>query len=80
MLSDMDKNVGGIERVARLAFGALLILAAGAGLGGFLTVSAAIAVVGLVLGLVLLVTGSVQMCPINEALGIDTYVDGSNES
>ena len=73
MFGDMEKNVGGIDRVARLGFGGLLVLAAAAALGGFPFVSATIAAVGLVVGLILLVTGAVQFCPLNRLVGLDTY-------
>jgi hypothetical protein len=73
MFGGMDKNVGGIDRVTRLGVGGLLVFAAAAALGGFLGLSAVIAGVALAVGLILLVTGGVQICPLNEIAGIDTY-------
>lgn len=74
----MDPNVGGTDRIARLVIGVLLLALAGAGYAGAVGLAvgplpqALTAVVIGLIGLVLLVTGSVQRCPINTVLGIDT--------
>jgi hypothetical protein len=74
----MQRNVGGLDRIGRLVIGSLLLLAGVAGYVGAVRVAVgplpqALTSVGLaVIGLVLLVTGGTQRCPINSALGIDT--------
>ncbi|MDS0296323.1 YgaP family membrane protein [Halogeometricum luteum] len=74
----MQKNVGGYDRIARLVVGPLLVVFGAAALGGGITVAAgtlglALAGIALVVGAVLAVTGVAQKCPLNRALGIDTY-------
>jgi hypothetical protein len=75
----MNKNVGGIDRVARLVVGPILILAGVAGYVGLFALAvgplpqALTSVLVFVVGLVLLVTGFVQMCPLNRVLGFNTY-------
>lgn len=74
----MERNVGGYDRIGRLVIGAILVLVGAAGYAGMVRVaigpvSQALAAVILVLiGLVLLVTGYTQQCPINRGLGINT--------
>lgn len=73
----MEKNVGGNDRIARLIVGPVLIVAALALYFEVVTVTgllgAALIVAGLLVGAVLVVTGAVQYCLINDLLGIDTY-------
>jgi hypothetical protein len=68
----MQKNVGGIDRTGRIIIGAIAAIAGIAALAGYWDVGAVIGVVALVVGGILLVTGSTQKCPINETAGIDT--------
>lgn len=68
----MDKNVGGIDRTGRIVIGIILAIAGIAALTGFWAISVAAGGAALVVGLVLLTTGTTQKCPINEAAGIDT--------
>jgi hypothetical protein len=68
----MDKNVGGLDRAARLVVGAIAALAGVAALAGYWTAGAVVGAVAVVLGAILLVTGTTQRCPLNEAAGIDT--------
>ncbi|WP_254522784.1 YgaP family membrane protein [Natrinema caseinilyticum] len=68
----MQKNVGGIDRTGRLVVGAVAVLAGIAALTGFWAVGIVTAVVALVVGGILLVTGLTRKCPINDAAGIDT--------
>ncbi|SEH12840.1 Protein of unknown function [Natronorubrum sediminis] len=68
----MKKNVGGIDRLGRIVIGGILAIAGIAALGGFWAIGAVIGVVAFVLGIVLLVTGTTQKCPINEMVGMDT--------
>lgn len=68
----MKCNVGGVDRTARIAIGALAVLAGIIAFAGYLALGALVAGVALVVGVLLLVTGTTQKCPINEAVGIDT--------
>ncbi|MEF8854131.1 MAG: DUF2892 domain-containing protein [Haloarculaceae archaeon] len=68
----MEKNVGGIDRTGRIVIGVILAIAGIAAVGGFWDVGAVIGGVALVVGAILLVTGSTQKCPINDMAGIDT--------
>jgi uncharacterized membrane protein HdeD (DUF308 family) len=72
----MERNVGGTDRYMRLVLGALL-LAVGvwtlaAGTAGESTLMTVLTALVIVIGAVFLVTGAVQQCPINAALGINT--------
>jgi len=75
----MQKNVGGTERTVRLVVGGLLAIVGILGYAGVLSLAfvgigaALAAVLAFLVGAVLLVTGSVQWCPITAALGISTY-------
>lgn len=68
----MDKNVGGIDRSGRIVIGIIVAIAGIAALTGYWGAGAVVGVVAVVVGAVLLVTGTTQKCPINEAAGIDT--------
>ncbi len=68
----MEKNVGGIDRTTRIVVGAFLTVAGIAGLTGYWAVGIAIGVAALLVGAILVVTGTTQKCPINEAAGVDT--------
>jgi hypothetical protein len=74
----MNRNVGGSERIARLGIGALLLLLGVAGYAGAIPVAvgplpqALTAIALVVVGVILLVTGSVQYCPINQLVGRDS--------
>lgn len=68
----MERNVGGIDRTGRIVIGAILAVVGVAALGGYWAIGAAIGGLALVVGVTLLVTGTTQKCPINEAAGIDT--------
>lgn len=63
----MTCNVGGIERPIRIVAG-LLLIAVGA-LAGLSSMGMGIA---LTVGVVLLVTGAIQYCPLTALLGINT--------
>lgn len=67
----MDKNVGGIDRNGRIVLGILLAIAGVAGLAE-IWAGVTIGAIALVVGLVLLVTGTTQKCVVNEVAGIDT--------
>ncbi|WP_318570567.1 YgaP-like transmembrane domain [Salinigranum marinum] len=72
----MDKNVGGIDRIGRIIIGAIVVITGIAALTGYWAAGAVIGGVALVVGAILLVTGTTQKCPINEAVGIDTTEKG----
>lgn len=68
----MKRNVGGLDRTGRIVVGALVALAGIAALVGVWEVSLVVGGVAVLVGVILLVTGATQKCPINEAAGIDT--------
>jgi hypothetical protein len=68
----MDKNVGGIDRTGRIVIGVVVAIAGIAALTGYWGAGAVIGGIAIVIGAILLVTGTTQKCPINEAVGIDT--------
>jgi hypothetical protein len=68
----MNKNVGGLDRTGRLVGGVVAAIAGVAALTGYWAAGAVIGGVALVVGAILLVTGTTQQCPLNEAAGIDT--------
>lgn len=68
----MEKNVGGLDRNARFVIGALLVLAGVLIYLDYLAYGVVAAVVAVVIGAILLVTGYAQKCPINQAAGINT--------
>lgn len=68
----MDRNVGGIDRTGRIVIGVIAAIAGIAALLDFWAVGLVVGLVALLVGAILLVTGTAQKCPINEAAGIDT--------
>ena len=74
----MQKNVGGLDRIARLVIGPILILVGVAGYAGLLVLAvgplpqALTAVVAFLVGTILLVTGLSRTCPMNRLLGVNT--------
>lgn len=75
----MEKNVGGLDRTARLVLGPLLVAVGVAVAGGFLdiglagTVGLVVTALVLVAGAIFVVTGTTQKCPANEVVGINTH-------
>lgn len=73
---DVEKNVGGYDRIARAVLGPVLLLVAIAGLAGLLMETTMPLMVGfvvlLVVGAVLSFTAYTQECMLNQTLGIDT--------
>jgi hypothetical protein len=66
-----NSNVGGVDRVVRLAAGVILLaLALIPGLQIFGT--GVLAWVVVIVGLVLLATGALRLCPLYSVLGINT--------
>ena len=68
----MQKNVGGYDRIARLVAGPLLLLVAVAGVVGAFPLGTIVVVVAVLVGLILTVTGVLQLCPLNTLFGVDT--------
>lgn len=68
----MNKNVGGIDRSGRIVIGVIAAIAGIAAVLGYWGAGAVVGAIALLVGIVLLVTGTTQKCPINEAAGIDT--------
>jgi len=63
----MQKNVGGMDRILRLVVGGVLVVITLVGiLGGVLKW------ILLIVGAILLVTGAVQVCPLNALFGLNT--------
>ena len=74
----MQKNVGGYDRTARFVLGPILILVGVAAFAGLVTLAGG--TLGLVLagaavavGAVLTTTATTQKCPLNAAIGMNTY-------
>ena len=75
----MERNVGGTDKTARQVLGAALgIVAMVAVVWGdsLATTNLVAAGVALLLALVLLATASAETCPVNAAVGRDTYRGG----
>lgn len=68
----MEKNVGGIDRTGRIVIGLVLAIAGIAALTGYWAIGAVAGGIAIVVAAILLVTGTTQKCPINEAVGVDT--------
>ncbi len=68
----MNKNVGGLDRSARLVVGSILAIAGIVVAAGFWELGTVIGAGALVVGAVLLVTGATQKCPLNSVAGVDT--------
>ncbi|AZQ13783.1 MULTISPECIES: DUF2892 domain-containing protein [Halorubrum] len=74
----MQKNVGGYDRSVRFVLGPILILVGIAAFGGFVTLSAGtlglvLAGAAVVVGAVFTATATTQKCPLNAAIGMNTY-------
>jgi hypothetical protein len=68
----MQKNVGGLDRTARIVVGPLLLVAAVAAFTGYLAVGTVVGAVSLVAGMLMVVTGTTQKCPAHKLTGMDT--------
>jgi len=74
----MEKNVGGYDRTARFVLGPILLILGVAAFSGILTLASGtlglvIAGVALLIGAVLTVTATTQKCPLNAAIGLNTF-------
>lgn len=76
----MERNVGGSDKTARIVLGVLLgiVSMAVVAWGGVFgtTTQIVVAALALVVALVLLATASAESCPINSAIGRNTYRGG----
>ena len=68
----MERNVGGLDRTARLVAGPILAVVGVAMVLELLPLGAVAGGALLLVGVILAVTGGIQWCPINRALGVDT--------
>ena len=81
----MELNVGGTDRLLRLVAGTALLLAGVAGYIGVLRLAfgpvpqALASVVAVLVGLILFATGVARKCPINRALGVNTFRSDAEE-
>jgi len=71
----MKQNVGTIDRIIRVASGAVL-----AGLGFTGVIAGAAGIITGVVGVVLIVTGAVGFCPLYAALGLSTHTRAVKQS
>jgi hypothetical protein len=69
---DMETNVGGRDRTARLIIGVLGLLVGGGILLGLVDHGPTIGAIAVIIGLGLLVSGITRKCPLNRVLGINT--------
>lgn len=82
----MEKNVGGYDRIARLVIGMVLLIVGIGGLAVARSVPLAVgpvpqtvaAIILLLVGAILIVTGYLQQCPIHRQLGINTFRRGAS--
>jgi hypothetical protein len=76
--ANMEKNVGGYDRIGRFVVGVLLVVGGIAGYAGMLRLAigpvpqALMALILVLIGVILVVTGYTQKCPINSVLKINT--------
>ncbi|WP_251331028.1 YgaP family membrane protein [Haloplanus pelagicus] len=68
----MERNVGGVDRLARLVGGPIVALLGIGALVGVLPASQVVGVGLFVVGIVLLATGVTRRCLVHRLLGIDT--------
>lgn len=71
----MERNVGSLDGAIRIGIGVLALLAGALAIGGFWTAGAAVGGLALVVGAIMLATGTTKKCPIYAGAGIDTARD-----
>jgi Protein of unknown function (DUF2892) len=69
----MTANVGSFDRIARLVIGALLVIWPWLGHGMMMGVDGPLRWIGLIAGIVLIVTALMGTCPIYRLMGVNTY-------
>ncbi len=62
----MTTNIGNVDRIIRLAIGAILVLF------GALALTGALQIVAIVAGIIALATAGVRFCPLYRILGVNT--------
>ncbi|MDY6818537.1 MAG: DUF2892 domain-containing protein [Halobacteriales archaeon] len=68
----MKKNVGGLDRTGRLVIGTIFGIAGAVVLSGYIALGDTIGLMGIIVGVVLLITGTTQRCPVNSVAGLDS--------
>ncbi|QDX40520.1 DUF2892 domain-containing protein [Salarchaeum sp. JOR-1] len=68
----MERNVGSLDGKARIGIGILALVAGGLAIGGYWAAGTVVGTVALLVGGILVVTGTTQKCPIYAGTGIDT--------
>jgi hypothetical protein len=68
----MERNVGSLDGAVRIGIGVLALAAGALAIGGYWTAGAAVGAVALLVGAIMLVTGTTKKCPIYAGAGIDT--------
>jgi hypothetical protein len=68
----MTANVGSFDRIARLVIGALLVIWPWLGHGMMMGVGGPLRWIGLIAGIVLIVTALMGTCPIYRLMGVNT--------
>ena len=73
------KNVGGMDRKLRLTVGPLLAIFGLLAMIAF-PFNLIVEILMIVIGVVFIVTGYINYCPINTALGVNTYKGAQDKS
>jgi len=68
----MENNVGKPDRLVRIGAGTVLLALGVAILAGVIGAASVAGLAAAVIGLVLLATGTMRMCPIYRVLGVNT--------
>ncbi|MEF8936496.1 YgaP family membrane protein [Halobacteriaceae archaeon SHR40] len=68
----MENNVGAPDRLVRIGAGLVLLALGVAILAGLVETVSLAGIAAAVVGLVLIATGTMRMCPIYQVLGVDT--------
>lgn len=68
----MEPNVCSIDRLVRVALGVVLVVVGFAAVLEMIAVGTTAGVGALVVGVVLLGTGAIRLCPLYSLLGVDT--------
>ena len=68
----MDRNVGSLDRSARIAVGAVLVAVGALALVAVVPAGSVPGAIALVAGVVALSTGALRSCPVYRLLGVDS--------
>lgn len=71
----MERNVGNLDRIVRIVVGVLAAVAGVVAVAGYWQAGAVVGGVTLLVGAILLATGTIRRCPIYAGTGIDTVED-----